>query len=175
VQPLPLHSPLAHEPLAQATGVLQLPVASQVWTPAPEHCVVPGTQTPVHLPATQAVPAHAMPAPQAPLAVHVSTLLPCGEHCVVPGAHEPVQAPATHASSPQSMAMPQMPVDPQTSTPLPSHCAAPGAHPGVPPSPASDALSALPSSPAESAVESAPWESTVASGVPWFASEEASS
>lgn len=65
------------------------PVASQVCSVLPEHCVVPGVQTPVHLPALhtnwQACPS-----------VHLPDLQVCGVlllHCVLPSVHEPAQAP----------------------------------------------------------------------------------
>jgi hypothetical protein len=73
------------------------------------HWVEPGTHDPVQAPLTHAEAAHATPAPQAPLAEHVCTLLPPGEQRVSLGAHEPVHAPATQAWSPQSAAAPQTP------------------------------------------------------------------
>jgi hypothetical protein len=50
---LPLHCPGAHVPVQapptqvwfeQAIGAFQVPLALQVWTPLPEHCVEPGEQ-----------------------------------------------------------------------------------------------------------------------------------
>jgi hypothetical protein len=74
------------------------------------HCVVPGSQDPVHDPLTHADAAHGIPAPHAPVAEHVCTLLPCGEQRVAFGAQEPAHAPETQARSPQSAAAPQVPV-----------------------------------------------------------------
>jgi hypothetical protein len=42
----------------------------------PEHCVVPGTQTPVHEPLTHAEFVHATGDPHVPVALHVSIPLP---------------------------------------------------------------------------------------------------
>jgi hypothetical protein len=49
---VPVHAPLTHAWLVQATGELQAPVAVQVSTPLPEHVVWPGAHTPVHTPLT---------------------------------------------------------------------------------------------------------------------------
>jgi hypothetical protein len=57
--------------------------------------VVPGGQTPVQAPATQAWFEHAVGSLQVPIAVQVSTPLP--EHWVAPGLQTPMHAPAMQA------------------------------------------------------------------------------
>jgi hypothetical protein len=122
-----------HCPLAHATAVLHVPVASQVSTPLPEHWVVEGTQPPVHAPATQLVPMHKERLlPKWPVASHVSTLFRV--HCFVAGAHVPTHTPVTQAWLPQSMGEPHVPEDAHTSTALPEHRTAPAVH-SPPPSP----------------------------------------
>ena len=64
-------------------------------TPLPEHCVVPGTQTPVHAPATQAAFEQGWAVLHVPVRSQVCTASP--EQRVAPGVHTPVQAPDTHA------------------------------------------------------------------------------
>jgi hypothetical protein len=59
----------------------------------PEHCVVPGTHTPVHAPATHALFTQAVVPPNVPFDWQVWTLLP--EQVVCPGAHTPVHVPFT--------------------------------------------------------------------------------
>jgi hypothetical protein len=56
--------------------VLHVPFADQVWTPLPEHCVAPGTHTPVQPPDTQAELVHATAVPHVPFVLHVCTPLP---------------------------------------------------------------------------------------------------
>ncbi len=63
----------------------------------------------MHTPPTHAEFAHATEAPQAPLLLHVWTLLP--EHCRVPGVHVPVQMPPTHAELVQAVTAPHWPLD----------------------------------------------------------------
>jgi hypothetical protein len=77
-----------------ATAVPQVPFDWQVCTPLPEHCVVPGTHTPVHAPATHALFTQAVVPPKVPFDWQVWTLLP--EQVVWVGAHTPVQVPPTH-------------------------------------------------------------------------------
>jgi hypothetical protein len=85
-----MHAELVHE-----TAELHWPVAEHVWTPLPEHCVAPGTHTPMHAPVTQADATHEEAAPHWPLELQVSTPLP--EQRVVPGAHTPEHSPPTQA------------------------------------------------------------------------------
>jgi hypothetical protein len=68
---------------------------------------VPGTQTPVHAPPTQADETHAVLLPQAPPDEHVSTLL--FTHRVAFGVHTPVQLPPTHAWFEQAVVFCQLP------------------------------------------------------------------
>jgi len=118
-----------------------MPLLPQVCTAAlPEHCVAPGAQVPVHTPFEHAALPHATGAPQAPLALHVSTPSPLPPSAVVeqrtdPGEHDPVQAPPTHAEFEQVAGVPHVPVALHVETPLtepPSdptaHSVAPGAH-----------------------------------------------
>jgi hypothetical protein len=81
----PVQAPMTHAWFVQGTAALQLPVASHVCTPLPEHCVAPGAHTPWHVPLAHAWLAQGTPAPHVPLVRHVCTALP--EHCVVPGLH----------------------------------------------------------------------------------------
>jgi hypothetical protein len=82
----------------QITAVLQLPLALHVWTPLLlEHCVVPGTHTPVHDPEMHAELVHEVGAPHVPVVLHVCTPLPA--HWVAPGVQMPWQAPLTHADA----------------------------------------------------------------------------
>lgn len=69
---------------------------------------------------------HAEGVPQAPLAVHVATLLPW--HSVWAGAQTPVQTPPTQVWFTQATAAPHVPAALQVWTPLFEHCVAPGAH-----------------------------------------------
>ena len=77
-----------------ATGAPQLALTSQVCTPLPEHCRLPGVHDPVHAPDTQ-LWLHAAIVPQVPVAPQVCTPLP--EHWVVPGTHTPVHVAIEHA------------------------------------------------------------------------------
>jgi hypothetical protein len=152
---VPPHWPLdaVHTPLAQATEVPQLPVASQVWTPTPaeSHWVACGAQEPTQVPLTQAWLVQAVPAPQLPLALHVWTLLPAAVHCVAPGLQEPTQVPGeTQAWLPQSWAAPHCPLALHVSTPLLTHWVALGVHTG----PASAIASSAESLPVESSPDS---------------------
>jgi hypothetical protein len=56
---------------AQSFAVPQVPVASQVWTPLPEHFVSPGLQTPTHAPWTHAWAVQAFAAPHVPFVSQV--------------------------------------------------------------------------------------------------------
>ena len=89
-----MHAPVTQAELVQAEAVPHVPLAEQVCTPLLEHCVDPGTQTPVQLPLAHAN-VHAEALPHCPVALHVCTPLP--EHCTAPGVHTPVHAPLTHA------------------------------------------------------------------------------
>ena len=60
-----------------------------------EHSVEPGSQTPEHVPFTQAEFTHAEAPPQAPFVPQVCTLLPA--HCAASGVHTPTQEPPAHA------------------------------------------------------------------------------
>lgn len=66
-------------------------------TPLPfvEHCVENGSQTPVHVPFTQAEVTHADEAPHAPFVSQICTLLP--EHRAASGVHTPTHEPPTQA------------------------------------------------------------------------------
>lgn len=89
--------------MLQLTGVPHIPLLPHVWTAVlPEHCVAPGVQVPVQMPAEQTPVVQATGELQVPVELHVSTALveppsAPGAHWTDPGAHEPVQAPATHA------------------------------------------------------------------------------
>jgi hypothetical protein len=48
-----VQAPLTHVWLLHAETLLQVPLAVQVCTPLPEHCVWPGAHTPVQAPLTQ--------------------------------------------------------------------------------------------------------------------------
>jgi hypothetical protein len=61
----------------------------------PEHCVVPGTQTPVQAPAAHAAFVHGCAVPHVPVKSQVCTASP--EQRVAPGVQTPVQAPDTQA------------------------------------------------------------------------------
>lgn len=130
----PTHAPPAHAWFEHATALLHWPFAPQVWTPFPEHVVVPGMHTPPHAPLTH-VNWQALARPHVPEAVHVATPLvgppsPAAAQDFVPGAHTPWHdaplAPSTHAWLPQSTGLPQEPAL-QVWTPLPEHCEVPGA------------------------------------------------
>lgn len=104
----------------------QAPLELHVWGCCPLHCVVPGTQTPVHAPATQAWPVHADAVPHWPVESQVWTPLLL-VHCRAPGAQAPVQAPETHAWLVHRVGVPQTPAEPQTCTlSFGPHCVAPG-------------------------------------------------
>jgi hypothetical protein len=62
----PVHEPLTHVELEQATAVPHAPLALQVWTPLPEHWTAPGVHTPVQAPLTHAWFEHAVPFCQVP-------------------------------------------------------------------------------------------------------------
>jgi hypothetical protein len=68
--------------LVQTTELPQLPLALQVWTPFPEHCVLPGAQTPLQPPDTQAWLPQSIGEPHWPVESQISTPLP--EHRVAP-------------------------------------------------------------------------------------------
>ncbi len=101
------------------------PVASQVWTPLFEHCVVFGVQAPEHAPETHACVVHGTGVPNIPSASHPCTALP--EHCFWVEVHVPVHWPALHALLPHATAGDHWPVLSQVWTPAPRHCVAPGA------------------------------------------------
>ncbi len=67
----PVHLPLTHAELLQATAVPQVPLELQVCTPLPEHRVVPGVHEPVHDPFTQAWLEHAAAFCQVPVLLQV--------------------------------------------------------------------------------------------------------
>lgn len=71
------------------------PPDEHVWTPFPEHCFVPGTQTPVQAPPTHADDTHCVGAPHWPLASQV--MIPLVEHPVESGVQTPMHAPFAHA------------------------------------------------------------------------------
>ncbi len=83
----PVHDPPVHVWLVQGVALPHAPLALHVWTPVPEHCVVPGAHTPVQPPPTQAIIPQSTGSAQRPDDVQVWTPLPVAAHCVVPGAH----------------------------------------------------------------------------------------
>jgi hypothetical protein len=85
--------------------------------------VAPGAQTPVHVPWAQTY-GQAVPAPQFPPELQVSTSLPL--HCVEPGVHVPVQAPETQALLAHGWVLVHVPVASHVSTALPAHLVDPG-------------------------------------------------
>jgi hypothetical protein len=103
---LPVHAPLTHAELTQATGVLHCPEV-HVCTPLPEHWV-PLLQAPVHAPLEQVPLGQGCSLPQVPSASQVSTP-PELPHWTCPGVHEPPHALSTHTCA-QLIALPQVPV-----------------------------------------------------------------
>ena len=98
-----MQTPVTHAELVQADADPHCPLGPQVWTPLPEHCVDPGTHTPVQAPLAHAyVQADALV--HWPVALQVCTPLP--EHCVVPGVQTPVHEPETQAAFTQAVALP---------------------------------------------------------------------
>lgn len=92
----PWQAPLTHAWLVHVTGLPHCPLELHVCTPLLEHCFVPGTQTPMHVPAPeQADWTQGVELPQAPLVSHVSTLLTL--HRLALGAQTPWQLPFTQA------------------------------------------------------------------------------
>jgi hypothetical protein len=61
----------------------------------PEHCVDPGTHTPVHEPLTHADATHAVVEPHWPLELQTWVLFPW--HRLAPGVQTPVHIPLTQA------------------------------------------------------------------------------
>jgi hypothetical protein len=102
----------------------QTPVASQVRTALPEHCVEEGTQTPVHAPPTHAELVQGWGGDHVPVVSQVWT--PLLEQRVVPGVHDPVHAPSTHAYG-HALAVPHVPFAVHVSRPVPEHCVSKGA------------------------------------------------
>ena len=110
-----------------ALGELHAPLAVQVWTPLPEHCVWPGAHEPVQAPPTQVWFEQAAPEVQVPVELHVcGWLLP--EQLTSPGPHVPEHAPPRQVWWLHATAVPQVPFDAHVCTPLPEHCVAPGVH-----------------------------------------------
>jgi hypothetical protein len=70
-------------------------LVSHVLTPLPEHCVLPGVQTPVHAPDTHAWFVQDAALTHVPAELHVCS--PPPEHREALGAHIPVHAPDAHA------------------------------------------------------------------------------
>jgi hypothetical protein len=64
---MPVHVPVTHAELTQATAELHWPLELHVWTPLPEHWWEPGAQTPVHVPVTHAWFEHVVPFCQVPV------------------------------------------------------------------------------------------------------------
>ena len=90
-----LHTPvqaLVPPLVVQTEGQAELvhwPFASHVCNVVPEHCVAPGLQTPVHLPAEQTKG-------QACPSTHLPAWQVCGVrllHCTLPSEHEPAHSP----------------------------------------------------------------------------------
>jgi hypothetical protein len=61
-----VHAPETQVWFVQADAVPHVPLARQVCTPLPLHCLLPGTHTPVHAPDTQAELTQAEAVPQVP-------------------------------------------------------------------------------------------------------------
>lgn len=92
----PVQTPIEHVCPEQATGASHAP-ATHVCTPPAAHCVLPFMHTP-HVPVSLqngVAVGHAVAAPHAPVASHVSTPLPM--HRSACGLHTPWHAPPTHA------------------------------------------------------------------------------
>jgi hypothetical protein len=111
---------------AQGTAASHCPLDEQVCTPLPEHCLAPGTHTPVHALPTQADETQVDAVPHCPLDEQVCT--PLLEHCFVPGVHTPVQAPPTHAWLEHVAPFCQVPAPSHVCTTSPTHCEEPGLH-----------------------------------------------
>jgi hypothetical protein len=108
---------------AHASVAPHAPLVSHVWTPFPAHCLLPGVQTPVHAPLTQADDAQVAAAPHCPFVSHVWT--PLLKHWTEPGVQTPVHAPPTQAWFAQAAPLCQIPVGPHVWGVSPLHCFAP--------------------------------------------------
>jgi len=104
-----------------------VPLALQVSTPLPEHCVEPGLHEPLHWPLVHTLE-QAVAVPQPPLALQTETLLPW--HSVWLGAQTPWHVPPTHVCFVQALVGPQVPLGEHVCVPfvVALHCTAPGAH-----------------------------------------------
>jgi hypothetical protein len=110
-----------HVWFVQADAAPHVPLAVQVSTELPEHCVSPGEHTPVQAPPRHVWLIQAEGGPKVPPAVQVSTELP--EQVVCPGEQLPEHAPAEQVESMHGTAAPQLPlVGSHVCTPLPLHC-----------------------------------------------------
>jgi hypothetical protein len=89
--PAPEHVAAALAFEGHATAFCHCAFKPQVWVPAPEHRIAPGTHTPVQLPAEQAY-GHVEVVCQLPAESQVCA--PSPEHCIDPGTHWPPQEPA---------------------------------------------------------------------------------
>ncbi len=78
----------------QLTAAPHCPFEPQVWTPLPEHCVLPGEHEPVQAPPLQTLGQSDPLICQVPEPSHVCGC--CALHCIAPGVHDPVHAPALH-------------------------------------------------------------------------------
>lgn len=125
----------------------QLPAALHVWTPLPEHWVLPGAQTPVHPPATQAWLPQSIGAPQAPVPSQTSTAFPA--HWVAPAMQGPAASAETSLgpSSVWSSAAPTVVSAPPPSDPSSPERVLSGAPSAAPSSPMPPLLPGLPASP----------------------------
>ena len=103
------HVPASHIPVPQSTGVPQVPSSPHVWTPLPEHCVLPGEQS-VHAPETHARFVHATAVPHVPVELQVWTPVLSEEHRLLLG-KQSVHAPETHARLVHATAVPHDPVE----------------------------------------------------------------
>jgi len=81
--------------VVQGVSEPQVPFDEQVCVELPEHCLLVGTQVPVHVEFTHADATHGLSLPHTPDAEQVWMLLP--EHCFELGMHEPTHAPLTQA------------------------------------------------------------------------------
>ena len=119
-----LHTPvhaLVPPLVVQTEGQAELvhcPLASQVCKVVPEHCVSPGLQTPLHLPALQ-TKAQGCPS------THLPAWQVCGVrllHCALPSEQEPAHAPLSQTNWHATPLLVHAPSALQTCGWLPLHC-----------------------------------------------------
>jgi hypothetical protein len=106
-----------------AKAVPHAPLALQVWTASPEHCVFPGVQTPVQLPLTHAWFEQAVVFCHVPVPSQVCGCWPL--HCLVPGEQDPEHAPPLQTFG-QAVPFTHAPAALQVWGMSPLHCLVPG-------------------------------------------------